>query len=155
MRKIAIVLVMFLVGCVKHTNDSGSPSPTSTPVIVALQKAIKAADKPKGPTDKEKISLLRTEAHKRGLTWYVICFDSPSRDPGDTFFAAAFVSAKAMHATYIEDGAEPWWAEHGASQADAAYALYKSIQQMPNVHPDHKPVEEHEHKYCPPELRGN
>lgn len=106
------------------------------------------------PSDKDKIALLRAEAHKRGLRWYVHCAEIQPT-PHDKFFASATDKREKPGAgQYIEQGALPWWAEYGETQADAAYKLYFSIQQAPNVYPYHRPAEEHDHKFCPPEIRG-
>lgn len=114
-----------------------TPTPTPTPEL----------------SDKDKIGLLRAEAHKRGLRWHIFCTDWMS-DP-NWQFQGQVISPGSEFGVYIEDGAvKPSWIEHGATQADTAYALYQSIQQSPNTETLHNPQLANHKKMCPPELRG-
>jgi hypothetical protein len=103
-------------------------------------------------TDAQKISLLRVEAHKRHLRWYVHCY--PSDDGKDLVLAVAWPRENDRPNNIIEKGGKGMWidVEH-IMQADAAYALYQSIQQ-PMTHPPEHAEPLHPHKQCPPELRG-
>jgi hypothetical protein len=152
---VLIVLAISIAGCkapVPTVKDQSGKvtdvSPLTSSGVVTVATPTPAL------TDKAKIALLRAEAHKRGLRWLVVCEDY-EKDPSKQFFAMAEDNNVPIGATYIEEGAKPWWAEDGETQADAAYRLYLSIQQPPNIHPSHR-GEEHAHKkWCPPELRGN
>lgn len=105
-------------------------------------------------SDKEKIALLRAEAHKRGLKWSISCEGDYFHDPAKKFFAEAKHKSNPDLAHYIEDGALPWWGAFGGTQAEAAYNLYQEIQQPEGQQPEHRPHEP-DRKMCPPELRGN
>lgn len=107
------------------------------------------------PSDKEKVALLRAEAHKRGIRWSVRCNDGWSDEADKAFIGFANDKKEAADAgQYIEEGALPWWYAYGSTQTDAAYNLYISIQQDP-VMPKHRTIEKKKPKtYCPPEIRG-
>jgi hypothetical protein len=137
MKNLVLAICLLLIGCQAKVQKrvesqpasaqeaTGTPepcdeahhcAPTSTePLIMSASL-----------TDKQKIDLLRTEAHKRGLHWHILCEDYET--PDKQFFAYAADAKEPSGAKYIEDGAvKPWWAENGSTQADAAYRLYLKI----------------------------
>lgn len=97
----------------------------------------------------QKIGLLRSEAKKRGLKWRIYC-------GGSEKFTGWAVRKGDPWAVYDDEGAgASWWVFDRNTQGDAAFDLYQQIQGDPDKPLHHKPVEsEHEHKICPPELRG-
>jgi hypothetical protein len=147
---ITLALCLLLTGCKQK------PKMVQVPVSKTISQSDGAVTEVVVPvaeselTDAQKIALLRAEAHKRHLRWRVWCadlgpdwmFQGWAVQPGDNFYI------------YAENGAKPNWNSHGATQAEAAYNLFAAIQQAPDD-PMHKTrVEAHEHKQCPPELRG-
>jgi hypothetical protein len=104
-------------------------------------------------TDAQKITLLRAEAKKRHINWYIRCFDF-----GDDHFAGrawpADHTESEANSSYIEDGGIPSWFGTAQTQGDMAAKLYELIQGTPNIRPHHKPVDKIGPHDCPPELRG-
>lgn len=136
---IAVAMAMALLGCESVATKSGS---TRWTLAVSL-------------TDDQKIELLRSEAHKRGLQWNIWCIE----------WEESGFQAEAWHRGESSARDSNWerhdrWMRQGSSQADAAYSLYLIIQHEPN-HPA-KTEEQlksslftpHKNKLCPPELRG-
>lgn len=149
---ILLAAVVMIAGCAKQ------PEPAVTYRTDDTKPFVVAAIKEQEPklTDKQKIDLLRKEAHARGLHWEARCAVVPNGS--EDFIAFAYPRDYKDGAIYYEDGARDYWGEFGTSQADAAYKLYFSIQQPPPLHPNHAPnYEEHaqQHKKCPREIRGN
>jgi hypothetical protein len=147
-----LLLVMF--GCGKSSTPTHSDAKPHTESNYS-----DTSDKgnPTVLTDKQKIDLLRKEAHKRHLRWRIYCNDW-ERNPNWQFQGEA-IQAGSKFGVYIEDGQiKPWWAEDGPTQAETAFSLYLSIQQAPNMEVKHDPniaLGAHGHnKICPPELRG-
>jgi hypothetical protein len=106
-------------------------------------------------TDKQKISLLRSEAHALGLRWRILCTDD--NDERYRFLAEAEWKTKTEpFILYVEDGAQPRWVEFGKSQADAAFNLYQSLKDNPT--PTHQPLHKPDFrkpKHCPPIIHGD
>lgn len=101
------------------------------------------------PTDDEKVAWLKSDAHKRGLAWRVLCIkDDKLSDTQKDFLAVAW------HKTEPEDQWHDRWIEEGDTQADAAYALDIALQGAP-THPAEQPKPHKPKLYCPPELRGD
>lgn len=96
-------------------------------------------------TPAKKVELLRSEAKKRGLHWDVFCVpgfhNEPNHYQGNAYQDGAVDYGGTDH-EYIEDGVRDWWSETADSAEDAAYALYQSIQEAPNMHPEHRPIVE-------------
>jgi hypothetical protein len=139
-------LALLLAGC------SGNSPVSAAPKEHPGKPAVAATPTPTPePSDKQKIALLRAEAHKRHLRWRVWCvdlgedwqFQGWAVQPGDDFHV------------YAEDGAKPNWGSHGTTEAETAYNLYLEIQQPP-TDPLHAPSSPSGHKkHCPPELHGD
>lgn len=138
------VLVLTAFAEIHYLNGGfvGHSSSTLTqPTAAAAQKL----------SDKEKIYLLRTEAHKRDLKWRITCATWNS-DPDQQFLGMVWPKDGA-DSLYIEQGSKGEWLNLGPTQADVAYALYQAIQ-GPVTHPaEHKEAPKPK-KFCPPELRG-
>lgn len=116
------------------------------------QKSPPAATPTPEPSDKQKIALLRAEAHNRHLRWKVWCADLGP----DWQFQGWAVPPGDDWGVYIEEGARPDWNAHGTTEAEAAYNLYIEIQQPPNGEPRHDPSRHNgQKKHCPPELHGD
>lgn len=154
------VLVLLVAGC--NASKPAAPAPTqaantpNTSSIVVSDVACvgDCSGLPIPPlTDKQKIALLRAEAHKRGLKWRIFCMDWQD-DPDHQFLGEAALINGAFD-TRIERGSKGVWLKDGATQGDTAYALYLAIQGA-QTHPAEHEKPEHEHKkFCPPELRGD
>lgn len=78
------------------------------------------------PTPQQKVALLRYEAKKRGLHWYVFCVPGHEGDP-NSYQADAFQPGDDGTSRFVEDGAKDSWAQDSSTPEDAAYLLYKSI----------------------------
>ena len=114
-RVLIITLLVSLIGCTTYVTPSGQKIPE------------------RRLTDADKFGLLRAEAEKRGLRWRVFC-TSYYTDEKENYLAVAEHKEAPEHAQYMEDGRLDTWMEEGATQADAAFALYNSIQGAP-THP--------------------
>ncbi len=100
-------------------------------------------------TDAQKIDLLRQEAKKQGMAWDVFCTKWYEDEPESFLGAAHRVGERA-------DDLHDRWLESAPTQADAAYALYLSIQGAP-THPARPPDKPNPHRpyICPmPRLHG-
>ncbi len=143
-----VVPAVLFIGCetkIQRRVDS-KPSPETKAAATSTPE-----DQPL--TDKQKVALLRQEAHAMGLKWHVFCVDW-NKDANKQFMGEA-TPKDASYSFYIEDGGKGVWLVYGATQADAAYALYQSIQGAQTYPAEHKEKEkEHKHKVCPPELSG-
>lgn len=138
------LLALCITGCSQKT------APTADISQVGGQHEVKAIEL----TATEKIKLLRAEAKKRKLSWYIHCADWLD-DPNRQFAGRAYPRGSDPGAHWIEEGAPSTWFEMGATEADTAYLLYVSIQGPANIVPPHRPAEKSAaHKQCPPELRG-
>ena len=100
MEKVLVILCILCIGCktqdkiTANTLQEKSQVAVSTPTPIPL-------------TDRQKIDILRTEAHKRGLRWSVTCMDRED-NPSEQFFAMAEDKSQPRGAVYMEDGALPW-----------------------------------------------
>lgn len=106
-------------------------------------------------TDDQKLTLLRQTAHTRELRWKIICTSGLDK-PDEAFLAIAERNTSAEPwILFTEDGGQWHWYAFGATQAEAAYELVKSIEyySQPPSEPMHKPKKKPD-AYCPPELRG-
>ena len=107
-------------------------------------------------TDAEKIALLDKEAKSKHLKFRVYCTRMTNGDPRWNFQAEAQRATTKWNAQYIEDGATPWWAGHGDTQADAALHLYEQLRRGDApIQPDHDPaLSGGRDKICPLEIFG-
>jgi hypothetical protein len=143
----ALSLLLSLLGC------SGTSSVNAAPREHKPTPAATPAPTPE-PTDKQKIALLRAEARERGLKWRIFCTEW-NKDPRYQFLGEA-TFRNAPFSFYKEEGGKGMWLEPGTTQADAAYALYLSIQGAQTHPAERKEPDPPEHRhYCPPELRGD
>lgn len=137
MRLSLLLAVLLLTGCSTYTVP-GSPAPKPERKL----------------TDADKFALLKAEAEKRGLRWRVFC-TSYYTDEEESFLAVAEHKEAPPRARYVEDGRMDEWMEQGATQVDAAFALYHSIQGAP-THPAsdfHREKErERVRRMCPREI---
>jgi hypothetical protein len=146
MKYLSIVL-LFLIGC-----KQSSPTKAIAASQMDHNNYVPLPVK-KEPTDKEKIALLRVEAHKRHITWVIFCTEQGFQ--GGAWPTGTISPIDPYHPFTYEDGATDGWVEQGDTQANTAYKLYISIQQIPNWHPGHREREKtNKTKICPPELRG-
>jgi hypothetical protein len=131
-----------LVGCDSVPPDMGK--------VVQPQDGQPAFTVPKRSanlTDAQKIELLRQSAKDHHLDWHIFCVKYTAKDP-DEFQGTAW-SADQGDVTTTDR-----WMQTGATQAEAAYNLYTSIQGAP-THPAEKPEHEDLPYICPlPELRS-
>lgn len=147
-----LILVAFLVpaGC-REIREAIKPEVYQLPYNSGKYVRVKSL------TDKDKISLLDQEAKKRHLKFRIYCLTYQSEQfPDWKFQAEAQQSATDWGLIYVEDGATPWWAGDGPSQADAAFDLYKKLVggQSP-IQPSHREIPSRENeKICPPEIYG-
>lgn len=79
-------------------------------------------------TDEQKIELLRSEARKRGLEWHIFCVEY--NDPTERYQGTAWNG--------LDEKGYDRWMKTADTAANAAYALYVSIQEKP-THPAKKP----------------
>lgn len=148
--KIALIIttLLFSAGCeqkavkVVQVQTEGQNYATSVKELLVKETEL---------TREQKITLLRTEAKKRGLSWRVVCM--PWVEEGHNNMLAI------AHRRGIADADDhnDRWIEEGNTQEDAAYALYIAIQGDPThpAEPIQPPMPEKRHKMCAPELRGN
>ena len=126
MKYLWLLSLIVLVGC---ENKIIVPSTSTQPAKIVKEKEL---------TDVDKVSLLRSEAKKRGLNWKVFCV--PKTDFMDQHYQASATQAGVPYETaYIEDGGKDWWAAAANTPAEAAFELYKAIQGAPTQHADHQP----------------
>lgn len=149
MRRLAYVAVMTLCLC------GCKPKMVSVPVDDTQNKQASASVPESKLTDAQKITLLRVEAHKRGLAWEIFCTRFLVKDP-EGFQADAW-NAKEGDFNAVAGHKIASWAEAGATQADAAYALYQAIQNIPPRGPKTPEERKGSESYdCPlPELHSN
>lgn len=132
----------FLTGC------QVKPVPTN----VALPKV-------EAPlTDAQKFSLLDGEAKRRNLRYTIFCTTTFHGGVEEYQADAEHIEARPS-AVYVDQGRMDEWMENGKTQADAAYALYLSIQGPPThlardrfVRP---PWMETAHLQCKRDIEGN
>lgn len=111
--------------------------------------------KAKELTAEQKIALLDQEAKKRHLKFRIYCTAPTQMYPNWKFQAEVQQSKTKWGLIYIEDGATPWWAGHGETQADAAFDAYNVLLNGGSpLMPEHAPVIDYEGKFCPPEIYG-
>lgn len=155
-----LVAVLLMAGCkaskpVPATQTQAISTPTMSNIDVRCVGDCTGIPIP-SLTDKQKIALLRVEAHKRGLKWRIFCMDWQD-DPNHQFMGEAAPHDGTFN-LYIEHGGKGLWLEEADTQANAAYALYLAIQdsQTHPVEAENEKPKNHEHKkFCPPELRGD
>ncbi len=146
-KRIVILLLMVgLIGCEAKVQMRVESKPSEASTVSAMLPS--PTPTPAPLTDAQKFSLLRQEAHKRGLKWHIFCI-------GDDFMGEAVLKERPWADFYIEDGAKGDWLETGRTQVEVAYKLYQSIQQSQTHPPRHKRPEDEHRKVCPPELRGD
>lgn len=141
MKFLILMLAATLVGCGTVPQEGQTIQPEDG------SKAFVVPTRPAQLTDDQKIELLRQSAKEHHLAWHVFCTKSAAKDP-DEFQGTAW-SADQNDVTTTDR-----WMQAGATQAEAAYNLYISIQGAP-THPAEKP-EHYDLPYiCPmPELRS-
>jgi len=93
-------------------------------------------------------------AKARHMHYWIFCVDWQD-DPNAQFQANLCMDD--CHRIYIEDGAKGFWAEHGATQEEAARRLVDAIIAgkapiLPSHNPDYE--RQHSHKQCPPPIEG-
>lgn len=164
MRIVCLALLLASTGCaryvvpaditddVAHTSLHSSGVDTPTAAVLAMRL-----------TDKQKLYLLDKEAKKRNLRYWIFCI-GPSWDDktGPEHYQANAEHREAkVGAHYVDEGRmDEWMVGAGStSQADAAFALYQSIQGTPThlasqwfVRP---PKHEEKPRQCMPEIKGN
>ena len=128
-RIVFLLPFVLLAGCKTIPQHIGVPIDSGTKRVAI-----------KDLTDEQKVSLLRTEAKKRGIKWRIFCV--PKKDYEDQHYQAdAFQpSDHSELSRYVEDGAKDWWAEDAPTPAEAAYLLSQSIQGTPSMTVYHKPA---------------
>lgn len=140
-----IMLALLLVGMAGCSTPVKVVTQSSGDVRIATsQESI--GPEAHDPTDEEKIDLLRTEAKNRGLQWEIICTKKYTDDPED-FLAFAYWPGS-------DDDEHDRWIQDGNNQADAAYALFESIQ-GPATHPADKNKKKEKERaltICPPPI---
>jgi hypothetical protein len=100
-------------------------------------------------TDAQKIDLLRKKARELHLQWHVFCTGAEDIDPNAAFQGTAW--GRRVEDSDLTDR----WMETGKTQADAAYALFMSIQGKP-THPAIKLHKSKEKEMCTvPMIEGN
>jgi len=126
-------------------------------VSVPVENAVKTVQVPEVKlTDAQKIALLRKEAHERGLSFKVFCTKNFVDDP-EGFQADAW-RTKDGGFHEVAFSLIDFWREYAPTQADAAYALYKSIKGDPPRLAKTETTEgkKRERFICPlPDLNGN
>ena len=138
-----VLVVMVMAGC-----------NASRPVTAAPTQAENMPNTIPPLSDKQKIALLRDEAKKRGLRWFVRCA-SVSFHGEDSFVGIAEdKKQKEKWLNYEDEGALPSWAVIKPTESEVVYALYLAIQQPPNRQPRKRELEPKK-KHCPPELNGD
>jgi hypothetical protein len=149
--KLRILLMsVLLVGCYRTQKPDVSKDDTQR-----LMEQLVSAPEPKSLSSHEKLELLRTEAKKLGMGWRIYCISWAKPDEKG-FQAEAWRKneSSADDAPYVHDR----WMIDEYTQADAAYALYLSIQGYP-THPKHEPSaakkEKEYRRLCPPEMNDH
>ncbi len=143
MRNSLLLCVILLAGC-GHQKVAVPISETKTVQVEEREL-----------TDEQKLTLLRTETHKRGLRWRIFCTSDP--EPRYNFLAEAEIKTHSEpFILYVEDGGQAQWAGFGDTQASAAYNLLQSIEANaePPHQAQHRPDFRTKEKMCPPELHG-
>lgn len=86
---IALCMALGMVGCDGNTYVIGG-------------KPFKKADL----SPEQKIEVLRSEAHNRGLHWYIICVPKSDYDEDQHYIAYAEQQTQPKNAIFIEDGSQ-------------------------------------------------
>jgi hypothetical protein len=104
-------------------------------------------------TDADKIALLRAEAKRKGLRFYIHCQDGLGEGWEFVAWAGSKKYPEDSMFNYAEEGGHDGWFAHASTEAEAAYQLYLAIQRPENHLALHK-MPTKPHKQCPPPLRG-
>lgn len=141
MRKSLLLLPFVLLsGCKSIPNQPRNPAAKQGVISVSPPAAVL--------TGGQKVALLRSEAKKRGLEWFIFCV--PRSDGALSYYQGqAWLKGTTRFGRdanfYIEEGVRDWWAvgsgERPQTPQDAAFLLYQKVQGPPNEIAEHKPKE--------------